>query len=332
LETLPPPQKTITLADALKHYKAKLKKPSVAEQKQVKWAWQAFTKAMGVRTLKDVTKEKVNAWASKLLERYSPKMARNRLARVRVVLRYNEKHEHDLFNCQRLLRYIAALELPEQELPDPKPISVADFQKLLNAAQAWAKEDDHFTYWPAMLLTALNCCYYAIDLIRLPVAAVDLAKGTICFDRGKTNTARVAVLWPRTVEALKPILAGREKRKLVFETYRRGGWSRSGFVKAFNKLRQRAGFHFFPIDVGEDEADRTKRKKLVAPKGLPSLEFNQIRDGAYTAAIEGGAEPMHAQILAGHRTGIKDSYVKRNPKMVADACASIEKHYFPDKK
>lgn len=119
--------------------------------------------------------------------------------------------------------------------------------------------------------------------------------------------------------------------KWIHQTFD-GGWSRSGFVKAFNKLRQRAGFHFFPIDVGEDEADRTKRKKLVAPKGLPSLEFNQIRDGAYTAAIEGGAEPMHAQILAGHRTGIKDSYVKRNPKMVADACASIEKHYFPDKK
>jgi len=31
----------------------------------------------------------------------------------------------------------------------------------------------------------------------------------------------------------------------------------------------------------------------------------------------------------GHRSGISDHYVKRNPKMVAPAAEAIHRHYFP---
>jgi len=36
-------------------------------------------------------------------------------------------------------------------------------------------------------------------------------------------------------------------------------------------------------------------------------------------------------MLLGHKTGIRDNYLKRKPSMVADAVAAIERHYFPAK-
>ena len=61
------------------------------------------------------------------------------------------------------------------------------------------------------------------------------------------------------------------------------------------------------------------------------VKVSDIRDGAYTAAIEGGADATHAMLLAGHATGMRDAYVRRNPRMVADACAAIERSYFGDR-
>ena len=35
-----------------------------------------------------------------------------------------------------------------------------------------------------------------------------------------------------------------------------------------------------------------------------------------------------SSLIAGHKTGIKDRYVKRNPQMVKAGCEAIERHYF----
>lgn len=64
-----------------------------------------------------------------------------------------------------------------------------------------------------------------------------------------------------------------------------------------------------------------------------SIESAYVRDGAYSAAIQGGASETIAKILAGHKiSGMNDAYIKRNPMMVADAVKAIEKHYFRGKK
>ena len=60
------------------------------------------------------------------------------------------------------------------------------------------------------------------------------------------------------------------------------------------------------------------------------ITFDTIRDGAYTAAIEAGADLTQAKLLAGHKVGMLDHYIRRNPKMVADCCSAIEAHYFPE--
>ena len=59
-----------------------------------------------------------------------------------------------------------------------------------------------------------------------------------------------------------------------------------------------------------------------------SVGFAHLRDGAYTSAVEAGADLTRAKLLAGHRVGISDAYVKPDPLMVAGACLAIERHYF----
>jgi integrase len=190
--------------------------------------------------------------------------------------------------------------MPSSTLVNPKPISKEDFHKLLAASQE-IKFKTKYPYWEAMLLVSLNCGYYGIDIIRLPVASVDLAKGTIVFARQKKNTTRIAVLWKRTIEALRPILAGRESREFTFETYRKGQWSKKGFLNMWDKLRKAAG--------------------------LSDIEFASIRDGSLTAC---GHLENQCRLLAGHRvSGESDMYVLRSPSKVAKACAAIEAHYFP---
>ena len=62
-----------------------------------------------------------------------------------------------------------------------------------------------------------------------------------------------------------------------------------------------------------------------------SVEFAHLRIGAYTSPIATGVDPTHAKLLAGNRVGISDAYVRRNPRMVADACEAIEQQYFSTK-
>jgi integrase len=142
-------------------------------------------------------------------------------------------------------------------------------------------------------------------VIRLPVAAVNLSAGTITFVRAKENTPRVAVLWQSTIDSLRPILDGRSHRQFVFESYRKGPWSRGSFANAFRALADKAG--------------------------LKDIDFAQIRDGAYTAAVNApGVTEKEAKLLAGHKlAGESDRYALRNPLGVAQACAAIKRHYFP---
>lgn len=318
LESLPAVGKPIALADAHSNYTAKVKQISKGEQDQIRWAWESFVKSVAVSQVRQVTKEKVNSWIAGLVKDYAPKTVKNRVSRVKAVLAYNAKHEHDVTSCERVIRWIAAHDLPNNTLSHPKPIKRDDFYQLLEAAEL-LKGGYTYTYtekgikkqkkvkaqyWRAMLLVALNSAYYGIDIIELPVSSVDLESGTISFTRGKTDTPRVSVLWKQTIKALKPVLANRAERRYVFETYRKAQWSKKGFLNSFGALRQAAG--------------------------LERLEFNQIRDGALTAAAQGEkVTEKEVKILAGHGfAGVTDMYIQRNPKMVRTACEAIEEFYF----
>lgn len=138
---------------------------------------------------------------------------------------------------------------------------------------------------------------------------IDLKNGTMVYRRKKTSVMRVGVFWTRTTKALKKYQAKHDHGlATVFATYYRGGYSplaKSTMNAQFGKIRDKAGL---------------------------TVKMDQLRDGGQTAAIQGGADPIHTDILMGHQTGIKDNYLARNAKMTSDSVAAIEAHYFGGKK
>jgi integrase len=173
---------------------------------------------------------------------------------------------------------------------DPKPISRADFLKLLDAG-------DEFDQ--ALLLLSLNCCLYVSEVLSVEWEELNFDQRTYQSRRGKTDVIRAGVLWPRTVEALRKLP---RRGGHVFRSSRGTVYHPNSYRKVFDDLRTRAGV---------------------------AVEFNQIRDGAYTAAVRGGCAVVQCLILAGHcAPGQMDAYVARNPEMVVDAGAAVERHYF----
>ncbi len=68
------------------------------------------------------------------------------------------------------------------------------------------------------------------------------------------------------------------------------------------------------------------RVKSLEPLGVT---FNHLRDGGYAAAANAlGVEAKFAELLAGHKTGMKDKYVLRNPRVVKPATDAIYAAYF----
>ena len=229
----------------------------------------------------------------------SPKTLAHRFDYVQRLFNYAINKQIDTDECKRVVAEIvsAKTELPDLRNLNPNPISVDDFHALLAVADA---------KWTAILLTALGLRYYPIDIRTLPKAAINFATGVVIFDRAKTGqTTRVGILWERTRQALRDYMdSDPHKGASVFITQYGTPYTAQGLRTAFRFLR-----------------DKTNLDR--------EINLAHVRDGAYSAAIEGGASETIAKILAGHKiSGMSDAYIKRNPKMVADAVDAIEKHYF----
>lgn len=59
------------------------------------------------------------------------------------------------------------------------------------------------------------------------------------------------------------------------------------------------------------------------------VQFSHLRDGGYTAAVHAlGVDAKFAELLAGHKTGMKDKYVLRTPQIVKPATDAVYEEYF----
>ncbi len=291
------------LSEILDAYLSKRKKPSDDEIKKVRRYWDFFVAAVApAKQVQDVDADALTRWEDAAYAKYnndgSPKTLAHRFEYVQRLFNYAVKKQIDTEECQRVVAAIisAKAELPGLRNLNPNPISVDALHALLDSADK---------KWKAILLTALNLCYYPVDVRTLPKAAINLKTGVVIFDRAKTGqTTRVGILWKQTRVALRNYMDSQpHDGEEVFITQYGKPYTAQGLRTAFRFLRDKT-------DVGS------------------SIELAHVRDGAYSAAIEGGATETIAKILAGHKiTGMGDAYIKRNPKMVADAVKAIEKHY-----
>jgi integrase len=269
---------------------------SASWQRKARLFWPEFRRIVNVDTVRDITADDIGRYQNEILDRgNSPTYVGHRFGLVKSVLSYALKRGKDTEQLQRVLTLCKMLETPKKNGTDPHPISREHFDALLAVSDA---------KWRAVFLLSLNAALYPSEVAAVLKPEIDLDNGTFVTDRNKTGVTRIAVLWQRTVDAIRGYQAERPHDSPYLFVSQTGAQYNSNHVgRNFRRRRETAG--------------------------LPeSVEFAHIRDGAYTAAIEAGADLTHAKLLAGHSVGISDSYLRRNPTMVADCCMAIERQFF----
>ena len=293
LSDLQPPKASPTLQSLGERYAAKSSVTKHERQKVGRY-WQTFIDFMasqGINDASDVghSRDVVAQWGNKL----AAKVAAGDMSA--------KTANHYVAGVRTVLNYaqrqgldvdaaIAAMTVIEKLAEPPTNPTPIERQTLHKLLD---HADDDMTL---AILGMLNLCMYPSELLALDRQAINDA-GEVVGHRNKTGIVRTGVLWKRTKDALPsrdgPLIRSKTGSRMKAVTLR----------KRFEKLRETAG-----VD--------------------PSVKLDQLRDGAYSAAVAAGVNEQHCKVLAGHKSGMTDNYVKRQPQMVKAACEAIEAKYF----
>jgi len=258
--------------------------------------WREFRRIVTVETVREITPDDIARYHDRVLDMpLSATSVGHRFGNVKTTLEYALTCGKDQQQLQRVRTLCKMLVAPKKNKTNPQPISPEHFAALLDGADA---------KWSAVYLCALNFCMYPGEVAALKRSEIDLDAKTLVTDRSKTGQTRIAVIWDRTVAAIRKYQAERpHESEYLFVSQTGDAYTANHVGRNFRRQREAAG--------------------------LPeTVEFAHIRDGSYTSAIERGADLTHAKLLAGYAVGISDAYVRRNPRMVEDARAAIEAAYF----
>lgn len=274
------------------------------EWKNSRTWWDEFAAITAAKFVADLDREQFRRYRETVKVRRgdkSPVWVRSRFGKIKTVINYSLA-ELDLSpEDQTILKRASLLKLPPKPTPDPKEITPQELRAILKKADEWIT---------ALILTGLNCAYGATDCRRLQWSMIDFEKGVIRFDRTKAigrvkgAVPRVAVLWKRTITALRRIQ--NDHSHVFVSTYGR------------------------PVHV---ETIRRHWNDLCQAAGVErDLEFGVLRKSAQTAAASSKSPAVpyqQYQVLSGHAfKGVDDNYIRRNPRLVELACEAIERYYF----
>ncbi len=304
--TPPPPSKALEEIITL-YLVDKKNELTPKEWKNSRTWWDEFCDITGAKYAADLDREAFRRYRTSIKQQQtklqrSPIWVRSRFGKVKTVINHSLGGEMDLSAEDRsILELRSLLKQPSKPSPNPIDISRDELRAIMKHAADWQK---------ALLLVALNCAYYPSDCSRLTWSMIDFDKRTVRFDRTKAigrakgSVPRVAVLWKRTITALKKMRHGREHV----------------FVSTYGR----------PV---HGETIRRHWKALcVEAKIQRNLTFANLRDSALTVAAESTSPVVPTQqyhILAGHvAKGVDDNYIRRNPRIVELACRAIERFYF----
>jgi integrase len=260
--------------------------------------WQEFRDCVEVKTLREITQEHVVEYYDMISNEIAesglaPSYARQRFGAIRTMIKFPQKRGKWALDSQKALAFCEVLVKPKATDADPHPVGVRPFHDMLAAA------DPEMT---AMLLLMLNGCMYGGEVAERLWSEIDFDNGTMTTRRTKTGVIRVAVLWDRTIAALKALL--RSDDDMIFRTEgTRMQHNYQTVYKAFKALRKRV-------------------------PSASAVQLSHIRDGAFTASVRAKVEMDYCRIYAGHATGMSDRYIARDPEMVEDACKAVERRYF----
>ena len=248
------------------------------------------------RTLDDLTTEKLKAYVAWVESKYGYSTKKWMYGQIKSLIGFGLKEGLDEKQINAALGRCKVLWTPEAPpVLEPRPITREAFHALLKAAGDGP--------WRAWLLVGLNFGMHVDEVCEIECRHIDIDAGTYTTIRTKTKRQRIpraAVLWPETVQAIKPMMG----KQYLFTSPHGTRYNVRSRCNLFAELREKAGL----------------------PK---EITFDSIRDGAYTHACRGSTEQL-ARVLAGQRAaGLLDNYVLRDPDMVRPACEAVYRHYGP---
>jgi len=313
LADLPQPEASPTLKSLGKLYQEHSEaKPKQVRQVTLFWSrFQQWMAEQDVKTLNQLTPALLAAYgdSEKAIARCkrdggkeggSLVYLKHRFNAIKSVFNFARKRGVNATELRHALDCCAVLEVAKHRRTlAPHPISRADFHTLFGHAT-----DPRMR---AFLLVMLNCCMYPSEALALDWGELNLEAATLTTDRNKTKIIRIGVLWRETIEAIQVLLpdAPVAADQPIFMSREATRWSTKTATNQFRRLRKEGG-----VDFG--------------------VKCEDLRDGAYTSAIDSGADLTQTKLLAGHATGISDHYTMRKPTMVQDAILGIYRAYFTD--
>lgn len=300
LTDLRKPEPSLKLTDALEIYLAGKKNITDHWRRKNRLFWREFVEQVGKATFREVVAEDIERFHDDVWNRanengYSPTWVNHRLSAIRTIIRCCLKRQKDVTEIRRVLDLTAVFEHHKKSGFDPRPLDREHLHDLLRVCDE---------KWRAIFLLMLNACMYPGEVAQIKRSEIDLKKKRLCTRRSKTGIIRAAILWDRTVEA----------------------------ISAYQKKEPHDSEFLFVSETGlpydSNHLGRNFRRRREKA-GLPdTVKMDMFRDGAFTAAVQCCDNPVHADVYAGHRTGMKDHYVQRKPEIVAQVCKVVEETYF----
>lgn len=250
-------------------------------------------KLTGTSSLPELSTEKLLAFREATCKSLAPSGAAALFGKIKSALAFAAKKGADSPQITACLGRMKVLSAPKAtSRPEPKPITPAEFHKLLAVANP---------RWRATLLLGLNMAMYIEDICTLQWSDFDLGAATFVGRRAKTQVIRVGVLWAETLAALKAI-PHRGQSPYVFTSAQGTRFNGQRAYNDYKELREKAG--------------------VDAP-------FSSLRDAAYTIACR-SCEDRISRVFAGHRmAGLMDSYIQRNPEWVKPAANAVYATFGP---
>jgi len=261
----------------------------------------AFLDVVQVQHVRDIRQHHIKSYRDAILAefteyKHSASWIKTRYRAVKAILGFmlEEVEENEKPEYRRVKDLCRILKEPQSET-DPNPIEPEHYRPLVEAAKPREK---------AILLLGLNCLMHSGEATQTLKEDVSLENGTLSARRTKTRKARIAKLWPRTVDAIREYLKLRnDQSEYLFVT--QNGTPMSGEVMRQIVVRL--------------------RRRLKLPE---HVTFEGLRDAGYTIADEVDSE--RATWIGGHPKGQKDRYILRqaNTPRIRKCCEAIETHFF----
>ena len=308
-------EKSVTLQELGELYFEKRRKPmSIVYKKDGLRFWKEFCQCVAVPRVGDVSLELIDRYedylyASVKKHAWSSATLNNRIAMIKTVFANAMKRvtsPSDIEHLRIVLQYCTRLTRAEKAKVNPNPISKENFIRMLNST-----EDKTYK---AILLLSLNCGMRESDIIEIkitprkgqPHADINLHEKILAMPRPKTGIIRVAVLWDRTVAAIREML---QERRVDSEYLFLNSADRKMKATNINKWWAR------------------QRKIAKIDK---SVKFEHIRDATQTIPLDDDPKSLvETNLIMGHSVkGMANNYLERRPRMVRRACATIENYFF----